>query len=71
MKRILLSLAILSALTATADARLHWRSPRAVASQRLVVVRSYTVPNQPVRNTLRRATQAPVNLMRCAGGVCR
>jgi len=71
MKRILLSLFVLSALTATADARLHWRSPRAVASQRLVVVRSYTVPGQPARNTIRRATQAPANMLRCVGGVCR
>ena len=70
MKRIVLSLVVLASLTATADARLAWRSQRAVASQRLVIQRSYTVPGQPARNILRRGVQAPVNLMRCVGGVC-
>ena len=70
MKRILLSLFLLSALSATADARLHWRSPRAVASQRLVIQRSYTVPGQPARNVIRRGVQAPANVIRCLGGTC-
>jgi hypothetical protein len=35
-----------------------------------VIQRSYTVPGQPARNTIRRGVQAPANVIRCLGGTC-
>lgn len=64
MKRILLALVCLFALSSTADARLSWRSPRSVVIRQRIVVRPYRVlPAQPVKRTLRTVGS-------CMGGVC-
>lgn len=63
MKRICLSLVLLASLTATADARLSWRSPRSVVLRQRLVVRPWVLPAQPVRRTLRTVGQ-------CVGGAC-
>jgi hypothetical protein len=69
MKRILLCLAVLASLSATADARLHWRHPRAVASQRLVI-RERVVVRPVVRRAVAFPNYVPSRLFRCVGGKC-
>jgi hypothetical protein len=71
MKRILLCLAILASLPATADARLAWRSPRVVATQRLVVRERVVVrPVAPVRRAVIWPNYVPSRLFKCVGGKC-